>query len=56
MDDDEFDFGRDKRFLYRMALFIGIALLGGLFIMLKLTDPSVGGCAAEAFQSVTSGS
>jgi len=53
MDDGDFDFKRDKRFVYRMALLLGIGLLGGVFILLKLTDPTVGGCAAEAFQSVT---
>ena len=49
------DFKRDKRFLVRMGVLLASVLLLGVLIFAKLTDPSVGGCAANAFESVTTG-
>ncbi len=54
-DPEDVDFKRDKRFLIRMGVSLAIVLLLGVLIFAKLTDPSVGGCAARAFDSVTTG-
>jgi len=54
-DEEEINFKRDSRFVVRMALGLVAVLLLGVLIFAKLTDPAVGGCAAQAFESVTTG-
>lgn len=54
-DPEEINFKRDSRFVIRMGLGLVAVLLLGVLIFAKLTDPAVGGCAARAFESVTTG-
>ncbi len=39
---------RDKRFVVRLVLGLGVALLAGLFIAARLTSDNTAGCAAGA--------
>ncbi|QQR90097.1 MAG: hypothetical protein IPJ88_18470 [Myxococcales bacterium] len=54
---DEFSenqlFPRDKRFVLRLLAAMTGALLLGLWLFGELSDPKIGGCAAEAFKALT---
>jgi hypothetical protein len=39
---------RDKRFLVRLVLMLGVGLIGGLIVSMRLTGDDTAGCAAQA--------
>jgi hypothetical protein len=43
---------RDKAFLVRLVLALVAGAIAGVFIFAKLTDESVGSCAADAFGDI----
>ncbi len=44
---------RDRAFVFRLALRVGVAILLGLWIFLAIGEADVGSCAARGFGSVT---
>lgn len=44
---------RDKRFIVRLVLLVGIAFLAGLFIYGKMTSDDFANCAAGSFGAAT---
>jgi hypothetical protein len=44
---------RDKRFLVRVVLLVGIATLGGAWLMNRMASTDVGGCFARGFSTIT---
>jgi hypothetical protein len=50
---EDYVFKRDKRFLVRLVLGVGIGFVAGFIVAAKLTDRSVGACAARSYQTVT---
>ncbi len=44
---------RDPRFLVRIVLALGVAVLAGISGLLLLSEADVGGCAARGFDAVT---
>ncbi len=40
---------RDKRFLVRLILMVGIGITAGVLLFIKMTSPEAGTCAAGAF-------
>jgi hypothetical protein len=44
---------RDKRFLVRLIVGLGIALLAGILVWSWLASEAVGGCAARSFGNIT---
>ena len=43
---------RDRRFLVRLGLSLGVGLIVGLFLFAKLTSEDTGTCASTMFGSV----
>jgi hypothetical protein len=39
---------RDRRFLVRLVLMLGVGLIGGLVVSMRLTGENTAGCAAKA--------
>jgi len=44
---------RDRGFVLRLVLRLGVALLLGTWVFLQLTSDGIGNCAARGFQTVT---
>jgi len=46
-------FKRDKGFLVKLALFLVVGVVFGIFVFIKMTSPEVGSCVADGFGGVT---
>lgn len=46
---------KDSKFLMRLTLRVGVAILFGFWAFLKMQEADIGGCAARAFGTVTTG-
>ncbi len=42
-------FRRDKRFVVRLVLVLGVGLIAGLVVATKLTSERAAGCAADVY-------
>lgn len=45
---------KDRAFLFRIGLRVGVAILLGIWLAITISEMDVGGCAARSFRTVTS--